>query len=265
MGVLAFEIFFSIALFVFLSLFIHVYKVVVWQPKVLRSELEKQGIRGPPPSFLYGNIQDMKRIQSTVSKAWSEKRVPHEYIWRIFPYFELWKKEYGSIFVYSTGNIQNVCVLDPVMVKEISLYTSLDLGKPAFLQKERWPLFGRGILTSNGTIWAHQRKIIAPQLYMNRVKGMVNLMVNSTISLIEVWESRLESEEGIGEIKVDEDLRKFSADVISKACFGSSYSKGKQIFQKLRGLQKGMSKQGILLGVPGLRYSFLHSHLSVIS
>ncbi|MBA0805102.1 hypothetical protein Gohar_004644 [Gossypium harknessii] len=51
------------------------------------------------------------------------------------------------------------------------------------------------------------------------------------------------------EIIVDEDLRSLSADIISRACFGSNYSKGEEIFSKLNALQMAMAKTYI--GIPG--------------
>lgn len=72
--------------------------------------------------------------------------------------------------MYSTGVIQHVSVSDVEMVKELSL-TSLSLGQPAYkLSKDRKPLLGQGILSSNGPIWSHQRKIIAPEFYSDKVK-----------------------------------------------------------------------------------------------
>jgi hypothetical protein len=68
------------------------------------------------------------------------------------------------------GSIQLLYITDTEMVKEISLCTSLSLGKPSFLSKDRGPLLGRGILSSSGPIWAHQRKTIAPELYIDKVK-----------------------------------------------------------------------------------------------
>lgn len=84
------------------------------------------------------------------------------------------------------------------------------------------------------------------------IKGMVNLMVDATISMLKSWESRVEWEKGILEIIVDEDLRSLSADIISRACFGSNYSKGEEIFSKLKALQMAMAKTYI--GIPGMRY-----------
>ena len=78
-------------------------------------------------------------------------------------------------------------------------------------------------------------------------------MVDSTTSLLRSWESRIEKEEGFADIRVDEDLRSLSADIISRACFGSSYSQGKDIFVKLRTLQTVMSDGFLHFGVLGIR------------
>ena len=222
------------------------------------------------------------------------------------------------MFTYSSGNTQLLCITDPEMVKQISLCTSLKLGKPAYMLKERKPMFGEGIISSSGHIWAYQRKIIAPELYLDKVKvyisyqlilfsssligdnicilkrhvvrkdpiivhiqlfiwifhvndpiifyeksfilsfekGMVDLMVVSTSSMLRSWESRIDKEGGIAEIKVDEYLRNSTADLISRACFGSSYDQGKDIFLKLRTLQQVMSKALLYFGVPGFRYTY---------
>lgn len=233
----------------------YVYYILWQKPEKIREVLRRQGIRGPQPSFFYGNINDMKRIQlQEKTTRRDDGHVAHNYATILFPYFEHWRKQYGPIFLYSTGNILLLYVSHPDLVKEISLQKSLDLGKPRYIQKERGPLFGSGILTANGSVWAHQRKIIAPEFFMDRVKSMVGLMVESTFPLLKSWEGRIASGGGIGDITVDEALRSFSADVISRTCFGSSYYKGKEIFLRLRALQQTMSKPSILIGLPGFRF-----------
>ena len=87
-----------------------------------------------------------------------------------FFFFTLILNLTGSTFMFSLGNIQILHMNHPDVVKEISICTSLDLGKPSYQHKERGPLLGQGILTSNGPTWAHQRKILAPELYMEKVK-----------------------------------------------------------------------------------------------
>lgn len=66
---------------------------------------------------------------------------------------------------------------------------------------------------------------------------------------------RVQSGGGCANVRVDQDLKNFSADVISRACFGSSFSKGKDIFAMLRVVQKAIAKQSFMIGIPGLRFS----------
>ncbi|CAK7324580.1 unnamed protein product [Dovyalis caffra] len=101
---------------------------------------------------------------------------------------------------------------------------TLDLGKPSYQVKECGPLLSQGILTSIGVIWAHQRKIPAPELYIKNI----------------------ETEEGAVDISIDEDMRSFFGD--------SNYAKGKEIFLKLRALQGAMSKKVLSSGHPILSF-----------
>jgi cytochrome P450 len=61
-------------------------------------------------------------------------------------------------------------VNQPELVKEMNQMISLDLGKPSYLTKRMAPLLGNGIVRSNGLVWAQQRKIVAPEFYMDKVK-----------------------------------------------------------------------------------------------
>ena len=84
-------------------------------------------------------------------------------------------------------------------------------------------------------------------------------MVDATTSLLKSWEIRVEGEGGISEIIVDEDLRSLSADIISRACFGSNYSKGEEIFSKLNELQELLSKRVFSSGaIPVLRFDYYY-------
>ncbi|XP_022155742.1 cytochrome P450 714C2-like isoform X2 [Momordica charantia] len=242
----------SLAALLLFSISLHLFESFLWNPKRRRSKLRKQGIDGPPPSFLLGNLSEIKNIRALTSGIAEDGSISHAWPSNLFPHLEQWRNRYGAMFVYWSGTIQILCVTEMETVKEICLSTSLSLGKPAHLSKDRGPLLGLGILASSGPIWVHQRKIIAPSLYLDKVKGMTSLMVESTSSMLRSWESRVENDGGRSEINVDGDLRALSADIISKACFGSNYSEGKEIFLKLRALQVVMSKGSI--GVPGFRY-----------
>ncbi|XP_054807902.1 cytochrome P450 714C2-like isoform X1 [Prosopis cineraria] len=235
----------------------HALVALFLKPRLTRESLRTQGIYGPFPHFFFGNVPEMKSLLQEVhdqSRSQPEASpICHRWPFTLFPHLPKWRNQYGPICLYYRGSKPFLMVQDTEMVKEVSLYTSLDLGKPSYLSKDHGPLFGLGILSSSGPLWAHQRKIIAPQLYLDKVKGMVDLMVESTNTMVRKWEARIDhNEKAVAEIKIDEDLRSLSADIIAKACFGSSYEKGQEIFTKLRFIQKLMSKSTV--GIPGLRY-----------
>ncbi|XP_021297271.1 cytochrome P450 714A1-like [Herrania umbratica] len=243
----------SLALMGVVCFFVHLYNTMWFKSERLRRKLWMQGIKGPSPSFIYGNLPEMQKIQQEAVRTPDNAQiVAHDYTSSLFPYFVQWRKEYGPIYTYSTGTRQHLYVNQPELVKEMNQCITLDLGKPSYITKRLAPMLGNGILRSNGLVWAQQRKIIAPEFFMDKVKVMVGLMVESIQSLIRKWEDGIEAQGGVmADIRVDEDLRGFTAEVIARACFGSSYFKGKEIFSKLRKLQTAISRDSFLFGVPG--------------
>ncbi|XP_038980808.1 cytochrome P450 714D1-like [Phoenix dactylifera] len=221
----------------------------------IQKQLRRQGIVGPPPSFFLGNISEMKKMEVPAKMAPRDHgSLLEDCTKTLFPYFDQWRKDYGPTYLYWMRRRPALYVTDPDLVKDIGICVSLDFGKPKHLQKVQEPLFGSGILKSNGLIWAHQRKIIAPEFFMDKVKGMVDLMIKSAAPLLNSWESMIDSEGGIADIVVDDDFRSFSADVISRASFGSDYSRGREMFLKLRALSKLISKPSLLFEIPYLRF-----------
>jgi cytochrome P450 len=148
-------------------------------------------------------------------------------------------------------------VTDPELISEIGRCVSLDMGKPKYLQKGQEPIFGAGILKSNGACWARQRKVISPEFYMAKVRAMVPLMVDAAQPLLRSWEAAIDGAKGGGGVtalEVDADIRSFSFDVISRACFGTDHSRGKEIFLRLRALSGLMAETSVIFAIPSLRY-----------
>ncbi|XP_020082177.1 cytochrome P450 714D1-like [Ananas comosus] len=155
--------------------------IIAWlKTKRIREAFREQGIEGPPPSFVSGNLREMTRrspwpaTAATVAKG----RGFVDYSQALFPYFTQWSKDYGPTYLYWMERRPALYVTDPGLIKDISLCVSLDLGKPRHHQKGQEPLFGQGILKSNGPVWVHQRKKIAPEFYMDKVKVRVYLLIS---------------------------------------------------------------------------------------
>ncbi|KAG6428385.1 hypothetical protein SASPL_112636 [Salvia splendens] len=248
--------FLSTILALLLGFIIHLYISLVANPRKIQKALKKQGINGPPPKILLGNILEIKKSRDAAANTASESGPPalHNTA-SVFPFLEQWRKQYGHMFTFSLGNLQVLYVSDPNVVKEITTTTSQDLGRPAYQQKTFGPLLGQGILTSNGAIWARQRKIMAPELFMDKVRGMMSIITESADTVVNTWKQEIEaSKGGVLDIAVDSYMKRFSGDIISRACFGSNYTKGHDIFLKLGALQDLVSKKTMSVGLPGLRH-----------
>lgn len=204
-------------------------------------------MKGPKPTFLHGNTREMKSICHELKPV--KKQDSNNYISTLFPHLLVWREAYGPVFQYSTGGREILHVSQPDMVKDIGHWTPSELGKPSYLKKSRKALLGGGLFTVNGDEWAYQRKVMAPEFFMDKIKDMIQLIEDATAPLLEAWESILEGAGGSTEIVVDDYVRNFSGDVISRACFGSSFAKGEEIFCKLRQLQKATAQRDAFVGL----------------
>ena len=90
----AMKLVFSVAVVGILSWIFYVYGNLWHESQRVRKRLQMQGIKGPPPSFLHGNLPDMQRIQSQAKAAstsnsnHSDQFLAHDYTATLFPYFE---------------------------------------------------------------------------------------------------------------------------------------------------------------------------------
>ncbi|XP_030466719.2 cytochrome P450 714A1-like [Syzygium oleosum] len=250
------EICWSFGVMIVCSFVLHLCNILWLNHRRLRRKLSEQGITGPPPRLFHGNIAEMRSIATRCEpEPLPRGRVSHDWAHSIFPYLHHWALRYGSLYMYSTRQKLNLYMNRPDLVKFLNLHKPLDLDKPSTIVKTPNPLFGKGIMRVTGQNWTSQRKLIAPQFFLDKVKGMMDLMVDSAMTMIEKWESMiLQSNGTVADMYITEDLNSLSANVIARACFGSSYSEGKQIFAKLRTLQHALAKPDRLFGFHNLRF-----------
>ncbi|CAI8589623.1 unnamed protein product [Vicia faba] len=248
------KLWWTVGLIVISSVVILVEKVLL-RPRRIRKTLEKQGIKGPKPSFPFGNVTEMQQIRPQRPKY---ADITEEWVYSLFPYFHTWKQQYGSLFIYSTGIKQHLYVEDAKVIKDLSVHMSPDLGRVEYLNKALLPMLGDGMVRANGKSWIFQRNLIIAELFMSKVKTMMGHMEGSALEIVQKWERLInESKDKIVEIVIENDLKVLSEDIISKACFGSDYTQGKYIFEILARMQNKLSKTSTLLGY--LNLSFLPS------
>ena len=96
------KMFMSLALVGVIGLLVRLYTALVANPRRLRSFMTKQGISGPPPSFLLGNIMEIKNSRTTknapeLAVPAGESPAEHNCANLLFPFFEKWRRLYGML------------------------------------------------------------------------------------------------------------------------------------------------------------------------
>nr|QNS30001.1 cytochrome P450 [Nothapodytes nimmoniana] len=220
-------------------------------PRRIKKIMEKQGVRGPNPRLLVGNIID---VASLVAKSTSKDMdsISHDIVGRLLPHFIAWSKIYGKRFIYWNGIEPRLCLTETELIKELLSKYSTISGKSWQQQEGSKNFIGRGLLMANGNDWHHQRHIVAPAFMGEKLKSHVGYMVECTKDMLQSLENAMEK--GQTEFEIGEYMTHLTADIISRTEFDYSYEKGKKIFSLLTVLQHLCAQASRHLWFPGSRY-----------
>ncbi|XP_062106292.1 cytokinin hydroxylase-like [Humulus lupulus] len=220
-------------------------------PRRIRKIMDRQGVRGPEPRLLVGNILDMAAL---IEKSTSHdmNSITHDVVSRLLPHYVAWSKQYGKRFIYWNGIEPRMCLTETELIKELlSKYSNIS-GKSWQQQQGSKHFIGRGLLMANGQDWYHQRHIVAPAFKGDKLKSYAGYMVECTKKMLQTLEKEVVS--GRAEFEIGEYMTRLTADIISRTEFDSSYEKGKQIFHLLTVLQHLCAQASRRLCVPGSRF-----------
>ncbi|XP_069108537.1 cytochrome P450 3A29-like [Argopecten irradians] len=157
----------------------------------------RYGLRGPPPLPIIGNMWELIKGGTTDM----EKK---------------WLKEYGDVFVWSFGCMQNITVKDQeilktVLIKDFSNFTSRKL-----LDTSPSPL-DKGIFFLKDTDWKRVRSIMNPTFSSAKLKMMTGDINKCARNLAVNLLKCTESDESIA---IKDYYGAFTIDVISMTAFG---------------------------------------------
>ncbi|PRQ60107.1 putative cytochrome P450 [Rosa chinensis] len=223
-------------------------------PVLTYRKLKKNGLTGPTPSFPLGNLSEMKKktSQSSTSSSFgpSSNSITHDIHSTLFPYFARWQKAYGKMFVYWLGTEPFLYVADAALLKKLSSeVTAKNWGKPAVFRRDRAPMFGNGLVMSEGDDWVRHRHVITPAFNPTNLKAMASLMVETATTMLDNWATQINTS-GIQEIDVEDSITATAGEIIAKTSFGISHHSGSLVFEKLRALQMTLFKTTRFVGVP---------------
>ncbi|KAI5054706.1 hypothetical protein GOP47_0029851 [Adiantum capillus-veneris] len=227
------------------------FRAVLLAPWLISRALKKQGVQCMPYQLSLGTLRVVEFSPTTRSSSLA-LRPPHTVTPLIAPHYYEWKNLYGDLFVFWVGYRAVLPITNPEQMKEILYNKSGHFEKPT-LRADAGDLMGQSVSSLKGERWALHRRIVSPAFFYEKLKGMTPAIIACTESILDKWQSELESQAG-KEVDVYEDFKMLTSDIIAHCAFGSSYEEGRQVFK----LQQ--EQQNVVLGVlqsiyiPGVRH-----------
>ncbi|KAF0913976.1 hypothetical protein E2562_025387 [Oryza meyeriana var. granulata] len=146
-----------------------------WQtPMRIRRAMAAQGVHGPPPRPLIGNLRE---VSALVAKTTADDMpsLSHDIVGRLMPHYMFWSGTYGKLFVYFYGSEPRLCLTDTALIKEfLSSKYAHGTGK-SWLQRQGTKHFiGGGVLMDNGARWSNQRHVVRAGVHGRQAQGTVS-------------------------------------------------------------------------------------------
>lgn len=126
------------------------------------------------------------------------------------------QREYGDIVYFRFLNVPFCLVAHPDQIEEVLVKNASNFVKSRDYRALRAAL-GNGLLTSEGSYWQKQRKLIQPAFRHENVVSYARLMTDAAAGMLGNWHD--------GETRdIHEDMMAATLEVVAKSLFGSDVS-----------------------------------------
>ncbi|KMT10535.1 hypothetical protein BVRB_5g116590 [Beta vulgaris subsp. vulgaris] len=202
----------------------------VWlRPKRIEKWFRQQGLSGTSYQFLVGDMKDYSSMRTRALEN-PINGFSNDYSSRVDPLGHHHAGKFGKDYFVWAGPMPMVSIAKPELIREA--FTNMQEFQKAKFNPVMDKLFP-GLVRYEGEKWAKHRKIINPVFHLEKLKLMLPAFRDSCSEMINEWDMVV-AETGSGEVDAWLSLTKLTADVISRAAFGSSYEKGQRIFELLK-------------------------------
>ena len=125
-------------------------------------------------------------------------------------------RDFGDVVSLRLGLLPVVVLNHPDHVEEMLVNQARSLGKGLAFDQMR-PLIGNGILSSEGSFWLHQRRLIQPAFHRERLDSYAATMVTDTDRMLASWRD--------GDVlDVREEMARLTLQIAGHTLFGADVS-----------------------------------------
>ncbi|EFJ28073.1 hypothetical protein SELMODRAFT_94541 [Selaginella moellendorffii] len=220
-----------------------------WNPRAIVAQLKKEGIQGPPPRFMVGQIAEIQNMRSAI-KDHDMESFSHDVFHRVHPALLKWQKQYGKRFVFWWGTEPRISVSEPEIVREVLSKKFSQFDKSEAELRLANLFFGRGLVFVTGEEWSHHRRLVAPAFFHEP-----NDRYNRRVRVSHARSSGEATRRKNPEIEISGEVRQITGDVISHTAFGTSYLKGQRVYEILsKKVPELVPKLISFSWIPGFRF-----------
>ncbi|KAK9765088.1 Cytochrome P450 3A4 [Basidiobolus ranarum] len=161
-----------------------------------------EGIPGPTPDFLFGNLRHTLLKHGTMHKAWCAM-----------------KKEYGGIFQLFLGTNHIVFVTDIEAIRTILRQPEI-YDNDKFFGKIFAPIVPNTLVAIKGEQWKRHHRILSPTMSPQRMKLCVPKVISTVDHLLSKWKNCASKKP----YEVQRDFELFSLEVLGDFAFGYQFN-----------------------------------------
>jgi cytochrome P450 len=127
-------------------------------------------------------------------------------------FFMLMQQQYGDIVSFTILGNRILLLSNPTDVQNVLVNDAASYGRSAELRNLR-PIFGNGLLSSEGDLWRSQRRRIQPSFTSQKLSSYTAIMLTAIQERAQLWTSGQT-------IEIHSEMMGFTRDVVCRSLFG---------------------------------------------
>jgi cytochrome P450 len=121
--------------------------------------------------------------------------------------------EYGDVVYSDVANIESYLIAHPEDIQQVLVRDHDKYQKAEFGQGRMEPVFGNGLVNSEGEFWKRQRELIQPAFYPQQLETYADAMVSFAADASDDWESGTP-------LRIDEEMKAITLRILVRSLFG---------------------------------------------